>query len=419
MNIIAFQNITKSKIEIYQTEVGDTSNTPDPEKLKAFTELSTLDDETRDEYNAVLQELSTISTALQNISENPELYLSSSGASNSTSLSIGGFSSGRSLTDIFSRVSYKTLWENSPEWRLVTGVVRELVIVNIFWLLFVYVLYMLWIRSIFSPIERVTENIEKITEKKWYSSLRYTKNNEFFPLISAINNLHKSLSIQENIRHNFLSDLSHEIRTPITAVKCYLEAIEDGVMELDTKTMNLFKNELDRLTDTTEQIMEFERATHEWDKNIRVERFSVRKLLTPLIQEYFPQVQKTGQSIEIDMSWDTMIRMDQSMFTQLIHNIFSNFIKYAWQNTSLICEYKKSDKYVILVFRDNGVWIPEKDIPYVKEKFYRVDTGRGRKDKSMWIWLSVIEHIMRIHGGVFTLENTVPHWLTITLTFPR
>ncbi len=67
-----------------------------------------------------------------------------------------------------------------------------------------------------------------------------------------INNLNKSLSIQEKIRSDFLSDFSHEVRTPITAVKCYIEGIEDGVIKMNTETVSLLKNELDRLADITE-----------------------------------------------------------------------------------------------------------------------------------------------------------------------
>jgi hypothetical protein len=78
VNLLAFQKIADSKVMIYQEETTDTSSSPDPEKLKAFTELSTLDDETQEEYTSVLQELSVISTALQNISNNPELYVSAS-----------------------------------------------------------------------------------------------------------------------------------------------------------------------------------------------------------------------------------------------------------------------------------------------------------------------------------------------------
>ena len=93
-----------------------------------------------------------------------------------------------------------------------------------------------------------------------------------------------------------------------------------------------------------------------------------------------------------------MTRIDESMFTQIVHNIFSNFIKYSGLNTTLICRYEKNDTNVILSFTDDGVVISESDLPYVKEKFYRVDTGRTRTDKSMGIGLSIIEHIMRVHG---------------------
>lgn len=188
---------------------------------------------------------------------------------------------------------------------------------------------MFWIRSIFSPIEKIINNIKLIIDNSAYQPISYAKKDEFFPLISAINNLHKSLSIQENIRSNFLTDLSHEIRTPITAVKCYLEAIEDGYMEIDTKTLVLLQKELDRLTTTTEEIMHFERTTHPMEKNIRVKRFDLKKSIIPLVNEYGPQLHKTHQNILINIPDNSYIRMDESMLIQICHNIFSNFIKYA------------------------------------------------------------------------------------------
>lgn len=293
VNLIAFQSIADRKVSLYQSETRETVSIPDPDKLQAFTKLGELDADTQGEYQTALEELSTISTALQNISDHPELYIGSSGSSSSTSLSINTSSGKSQRLPLFALFDIQTFGQDTPEGRLVTGIVRELTLVNIVWLIIVYILYMLWVRSIFRPVERVTENIQRITENGEYTTLTYQKKDEFFPLISSINNLHKSLSIQEKIRSNFLSDLSHEIRTPITAVKCYLEAIEDGVMKLDTKTLHLFQNELDRLAQTTEEIMQFDRATHPMQTTIRVERISIRKTLTPLIQEYLPQCQKT------------------------------------------------------------------------------------------------------------------------------
>ena len=90
------------------------------------------------------------------------------------------------------------------------------------------------------------------------------------PLISTINNLHKSLSIQEKIRTEFLSDLSHEIRTPITAVQCYIEALEDGMMKLDKDTLSLLQSELSRLTSITGKNMDFESLTHDIFDSVKV-----------------------------------------------------------------------------------------------------------------------------------------------------
>lgn len=174
------------------------------------------------------------------------------------------------------------------------------------------------------------------------------------PLISTINNLHKSLSIQEKIRTEFLSDLSHEIRTPITAVQCYIEALEDGVMKFDKDTLPLLQSELSRLTSITAKIMDFESLTHDIFDQVKVERFSIRKITEEIMQEYIPQLQKKDQSIELRLPSDSMTSMDKNMYIQILHNMFSNFIKYAGESTLLQIQYEKKDKEYIIQFSDNG-----------------------------------------------------------------
>ena len=222
----------------------------------------------------------------------------------------------------------------------------------------------------------ITRTIQSIIDRKRYGTIRYTGSNEFTPLISTINNLHKTLSIQEKLRTDFLSDLSHEIRTPITAVKCYLEAIEDGAMQIDTETLKLLQSELTRLTSITGRIMDFESLTHDIFDSVKVERFSLRRITEEIIEEYEPQFQKYSQSIVLDMPSDTVTSMDRDMYIQILHNIFSNFIKYAGKDTILTIEYEKKEKEYILSFTDDGTGIPESELAYVKEKFYRVDKAR-------------------------------------------
>lgn len=246
-------------------------------------------------------------------------------------------------------------------------------------------MYLLWIRSIFRPIGTITENIRNIIDRKRYASIRYEGKNEFAPLISTINNLHKSLSIQEKIRSDFLSDLSHEIRTPITAVKCYLEGIQDGVMTLDTATVDLLQSELERLTQITGRIMDYESLTHDVFDQVKVERFSLRKITEDIILEYAPQLTKNHQKTIIRFPTDTMTSMDKGMYIQILHNIISNFIKYAGEEATLTFVYEKKEKEYTITFSDDGVGIPDDELVFVKEKFYRVNKARTGSDKSMGI----------------------------------
>lgn len=175
----------------------------------------------------------------------------------------------------------------------------------------------------------MTANIEKIITGNTQTTIDYSHRDEFAPLIDTIHSLQQTLSYQESIRSTFLSDLSHEIKTPITALKCYLEAIEDGVMDLDSQMTTLLARELARLIQTTDRIMSYEHLSHQSREAIAVTLIELRPLITDLITEYHPQLMKRNQNIIHHLTKKSSILMDGSLLLQILHNIFSNFVKYA------------------------------------------------------------------------------------------
>jgi signal transduction histidine kinase len=192
------------------------------------------------------------------------------------------------------------------------------------------------------------------------------------------------------------------------------------MMTLDSKTIPLLQTELTRLTSITEQIMEYEDLTHHVSDDVQVERFDIRSQLDELIYEYSPQFDKIRQKIRVHGDSDISIRMDRNMFIQILHNIFSNSIKYAGTGTTLDIRYSRQEDTIRIEFSDNGVGIPVDEISLVREKFYRVDKSRTRDSKmSMGIGLSIIDHIIRIHDGALEISNNTPHGLSIVMTVPR
>jgi signal transduction histidine kinase len=424
VNIFAFQYFTESLLSEYLEHASQLDWwTNDPEKLQALLRIGTLDPKMQQEYTAVIDELSNLSNSLKNISANPELYISTGTWSSSEAFTIniwtGWATTGvRGIIETFANP--RSFDQSSPEWQFIIDLLNRILLVNVVWLAIIVTLYFLWTRRLFSPIEIITEKLQWFIDTSHFTNISYSQKDEFFPLVGTINNLHRSLSIQENIRSNFLSDLSHEIRTPITAVKLYLEAIEDGVMTLDNKTVSLLQTELARLANITARIMEYENLAHDIIREAHVERFSVKKILSDIRDEYIPQLRKWEQEIVFDLPNDTMTRMDGDMFIQIVHNIFSNFIKYAWTGTTLRCKYEKTRKFYIFTFSDDWYGIPEDEINLVKEKFYRVDKWRTRDDSmSMGIWLSIIERIARLHGGWLEIRGNSPKWVIVEIQIER
>ncbi len=427
VNILALQLFTKSLLPIYQKEIEDIGGwLANSEQIQTLVKIGTLDEEQQSDYGKVLSEISNLSASIKNISNNPELYTTTSSQSLSPEVfSIPAVTSGSIINmktrSIMATILHPaTLNKDSPEWRFIINLLNRILITNLLWLFIILCVYWIWIKKVFSPIETIISNLQKYIDTAEYTNIRYESPDEFSPLVSTINNLHKSLSIQENIRSNFLSDLSHEIRTPITALRCYLEAIEDGMMKIDTDTVPLIQNELSRLSSITERIMEYEHMTSDLLDNITVERFDIVEVVEKIVLEYSPLLRKKWQKIELSIKNDSFVRMDKNLSIQVFHNIFSNFHKYAWENTTLIFSFEKNVEYYYFSFADNGIGIPENEIEFVKEKFYRIDKSRTRDaDMSMGIGLSIVDRIAKLHGGALEITKNTPKGVVVKMRIKR
>lgn len=306
----------------------------------------------------------------------------------------------------------------SPEWKLLMGVLWDFLGLNAVWLLIVVSLYTLWIRRIFAPIDMINTHIRDFLGTPQFRSLIYRKNDEFRPLIRTLNNLHDSLAEQEAIRTQFLADLSHELRTPMTAIQCLLEAIDDGILSLDANTITQLQSEMTRLVRITNQIMTADlllQPSEHTEENI-----PIAHITESIVQQYLPQLQKNQQKILSSFSESLTLHISSDHYIQILHNIFSNFIKYAGKNTTLRLTHKRNPHFSELVFTDDGVGVKRENLRYIGEKFFREDPGRTQHDMhSMGIGISLIRRILEHHGGSLTKKSTKPHGLTLILSIPH
>ncbi len=251
-------------------------------------------------------------------------------------------------------------------------------LVNILNIIFTLIVSFVWIRFSFRPIQSIIDNLSDIISRKEYRQIEYKKKDEFGALITTINELNKNLSRQQKIRSDFLSDLSHEIKTPITAIKCYLEGMDDGVIESTPKNYALLHSEINRLIEITSSIMEYEKLEQTQRETLRITPVDFHKIIGRLQEEYMPLLSKQHQKIILtENKSQPVLNFDEGKFIQLLHNIFSNFIKYAGNGKLLTIKSTERNGKIYLTFRDNGNGVPRKEIAFIREKFYQVDKSRS------------------------------------------
>ncbi len=223
----------------FQEYVRDVAaNTPSDEYalITSFIESKDLDAATIEEYRLTLEDLRSLTKSLENISRTIE---SKDLQSTTNALEKIGFSSDNIRQTIYlngvqaflqNLVSVATSPEQTPERNFLVRILTLLLIVNSILISALLLIVFIWTRITFRPIISLSDRLRKITEEGEYREVYYTRKDEFAPLVKAVNTLSVGLARQEKIRSDFLSDFSHEIKTPITALKMFIEGVEDGVV---------------------------------------------------------------------------------------------------------------------------------------------------------------------------------------------
>ncbi len=412
-NIIALKYYSDSYFSDYVSSVRQKTPNVDFDLIANLLNKNTIDSQTFEEYQKITKDLRDISNSLEKFSKNPKtsnislieslqkIWLPSS--------SIEQVIGTNALQSFFSNAfNFFSLDLKTPEWVFVLRTIKSMAIFNLILIVLILIFSYIWISITFKPIKKIILNLSDIIYKKEYKNILYKKKDEFKPLIEAINNLNKSLSLQEKIRSDFLSDLSHEIKTPITAVKCYLEGIEDGVIKLNKNNIKQLHEEINRLIEITNLIMEFEKEENQnfWD--LIISKISLEWLINFVKTAYTSELQKNNQKINYDSKIKINIRVDKNKFTQVIHNIFSNFLRYAWKNTTLQIDAFNKWNYSYINFFDNWKWVSKEEIPFLKEKFYKIDKSRAKKSSiGVGIGLSIIDRIIKLHWGEFEIDTDI------------
>lgn len=212
----------------------------------------------------------------------------------------------------------------------------------------------------------------------------------------------------DNMRKEFVANVSHELKTPITTIKSYTETLMDsGDIDkaLYEKFLSVINNECDRMARIVRDLLQLSNLDYNKTKWKKV-NYSVEKLLKEACLKLDFSLKEKNQSLCLDIEEDIPdIVIDKDGMEQVILNIMSNAIKYTPDNGEITILAKQVNDNVVITVKDNGIGIPEEDIGRIFERFYRVDKGRSRELGGTGLGLSIAKQIVEAHDGDIILRS--------------
>lgn len=224
----------------------------------------------------------------------------------------------------------------------------------------------------------------------------------------------------EAIKRDFVANVSHELRTPLASIKGYAETLLDGAMnEPDTlkNFLSIINRHAGRMAVLIEDLLTLS-MLESHHLPLKLEPVDVKALIINVIQGFEKNARDKGLKLTADISDDIpSVTADRVRLEQVMVNLIDNAIKYTNSGAVRVAA-NMADNMLKVDVEDTGIGIPEKDIPRIFERFYRVDKGRSRELGGTGLGLAIVKHIIQVHSGKIWVKSTPGKGTTYSFVLP-
>ncbi len=226
----------------------------------------------------------------------------------------------------------------------------------------------------------------------------------------------------ENVRRDFVANVSHEIKTPLTAIKGFVETLAhcyDDQPEQTDKFLNIIKKHADRLDAIVEDLLALARLERQEELGTgRTETCPVRQLVETAVQVVQPQADAKKIVFDLNCDTTTVANVDTTLLEQALVNLVDNAVKYSPDQSRVAIETQRVNEELVIQVCDNGPGIPKKHQARLFERFYRVDKARSRDQGGTGLGLAIVKHIVQSHKGRVTVDSTAGRGSTFSIFLP-
>ena len=284
-------------------------------------------------------------------------------------------------------------------------------------------------QRIVSPIKEMKEIAHLIASSDFSKRVEINSKDELGMLARSLNEMADQLQQRidnlknmDKMKTEFVANVSHELKTPLTSIKGFVETLEDGAMEdkeTNKKFLAIIKRHTERLTNITNDLLSLSELESKKDV-LSIASFDLKEMIDEIILGFGHAISEKTHKLKFASKFDKYVMSaDKVKIEQVIVNLIDNAVKYTESGGEIKIEFTEDEKCVNIIVEDDGIGIPAKYFNRVFERFYRVDKARSRQSGGTGLGLAIVKHIVSLHGGNVQIESQVGIGTKIIVSLPR
>lgn len=258
------------------------------------------------------------------------------------------------------------------------------------------------------PLRLMSDAARSMAKGDFSKRIPITSHDEIGELALAFNQMSNSLVQLEGMRRSFIANVSHELKTPMTTISGFIDGIIDGTIEPDKHKyyLEIVSNEIKRLSRLVHSMLSLAKL-ESCEMKLNVTAFNISEVLFSIVISQEQRIEAKNIDIRgLDKIDEVVVNADKDLIHQVIYNLVDNALKFTNEDGYISFNiFTDSDGYVIFKIRNSGAGIPQRELPFIFERFYKTDKSRSAVKESTGLGLYIAKTIIDIHRGTITVRS--------------
>lgn len=270
------------------------------------------------------------------------------------------------------------------------------------------------------PLKSMSEASKAMARGDFSKRIPVMSDDEIGELSMSFNLMTNNLARLEGMRKSFVANISHELKTPMTTIGGFIDGILDGTIEEEKQKyyLGIVSKEVKRLSRLVESMLSMAKL-ESGEFVLKPELFDLREMICTVVISQEQRIEKSElEIIGLDELQNISINADKDLIHQVIYNLVDNAIKFNEQKGKISFTLKNEAKRAVFTITNTGKGIPQKDMPFVFERFYKVDKSRSASKNSTGLGLYIVKTIVNAHGGTIKATGKENEFICFSISLP-